>query len=131
MSFFFLPLLTDILIVMYSGPVSTSFTTSTKLAAAQSELQACETHLASKESELALRRSAAVREGLATRAKAMIQCSRVWERIGKEILDSLDDLGIIDAHRNGINFIFDNVYSVTYPFFFFNRFARATSSNAT
>jgi hypothetical protein len=109
------------ILIVYKGPVSTSFTTSTKLAAAQSELQACETHLASKESELALKRSAAVRDGLATRAKAMIQCSRVWEQIGKEILDSLDDLGIIDAHRNGIFFQERDMFpcSVSYPFFFF------------
>lgn len=99
------------------GPVSTSFTTSTKLAAAQSELQACETHLASKESELAFKRSAAVREGLATRAKAMIQCSRVWEHIGKEILDSLDDLGIIDAHRNGAFYFCFLFRSLPYLFF--------------
>ena len=106
------------------GPVSTSFTTSTQLGAAQSELQACETLLASKESELAAKRSAAVREGFATRAKAMIQCSRVWEHIGKEILDSLDDLGIIDAHRNGIYNLFFSMGDIflfpllTFLFFF-------------
>ena len=35
----------------------------------------------------------------------MIQCSRVWEQLGKEILSSLDDLGIIDGHRNGISLL--------------------------
>ena len=102
------------------GPVSTTFSTSTKLAAAQSELQACETHLASKESELAIKRSAAVREGLATRAKAMIQCSRIWEQLGKEILSSLDDLGIIDGHRNGI-YIKIHVCFPCLPFFLLER----------
>lgn len=78
----------------YLGPVSGSFPTSTKLAAAQSELQACEKHLASKESELDLRRCAAVREGLTARAKAMIECSWAWGQLGGEILRSLDDLGM-------------------------------------
>jgi L-alanine-DL-glutamate epimerase-like enolase superfamily enzyme len=75
------------------------------LAAAQSELQACETHLASKESELALKRCAAVREGLTTRAKAMIDCGWAWGQLGNEILRSLDDLGITEGHRNGDLFI--------------------------
>lgn len=78
-----------------------SFPTSTKVAAAQSELQACETHLASKESELALKRCAAVREGLSTRAKAMVECSWAWGQVGRQILGSLDDLGNGESHKNG------------------------------
>jgi hypothetical protein len=78
-----------------------SYPTSTKLAAAQSELQACETHLASKESELALRRCVVVREGLTTRAKAMLDCSWTWGQLGKDILRSLDDLGIVE-YGNGM-----------------------------
>ena len=58
-----------------------------------------------------------MREGFATRAKAMIQCSRVLGQIGKEILEELDDLGLIDAHRNGIYISFFFV-SVSYLFFF-------------
>jgi hypothetical protein len=124
-----LPLFTIKLIVIRntSGPVSTSFPTSTKLAAAQSELQACEAHLASKESELALKRCAAVREGLATRAKAMIQCSRVWDQLGKEILSSLDDLGIIEGHRNGMKTHLLTCLFRSLPTFL----ARACTFNAT
>jgi hypothetical protein len=44
----------------YVGPLSASFSSSTKLAAAQSELQACETHLAAKERELAIKRCTAI-----------------------------------------------------------------------
>ncbi|KAF8879580.1 hypothetical protein BD779DRAFT_1146481 [Infundibulicybe gibba] len=65
------------------------FNTTTKLAAAQSELQACETHLASKERELDTRRASAVREGLNVRCKAMMECGWVWTEMGKEGLRAL------------------------------------------
>lgn len=74
--------------------------------------------MASKESELALKRCGAVREGIATRAKAMIHCARVWDQLGKEILTSLDDLGVIDGQRNGIKSFFEHICFVSYPFFF-------------
>ncbi|KAF8151813.1 hypothetical protein B0H34DRAFT_624081, partial [Crassisporium funariophilum] len=57
-----------------SRPLSSSFSSSTKLAAAQSELQACEAHLAAKERELEVKRAVAVRDGLGARARAMIDC---------------------------------------------------------
>ena len=83
-----------------------SFPTSTKLGAAQSELQGCETQLASKESELALKRCAAVREGLTIRAKAMIDCSRTWGQLGRQILHSLDDLGIAEGKELIFSYLF-------------------------
>ena len=51
--------------------------TSTKIAAAQSEFQACKTHLATKENELALRRTVAMRDGLNVRCQALVQCGNV------------------------------------------------------
>ncbi|TFK63176.1 hypothetical protein BDN72DRAFT_872367 [Pluteus cervinus] len=54
----------------YTGTLNTS----TKLAAAQSELQACEAHLAEKERELDALRTSAVRDGLSARCRAMIEC---------------------------------------------------------
>lgn len=48
----------------------------------------------------------------------MIQCSRVLGQIGKEILEELDDLGVIDAHRNGIYISFFFCFRFL-PFFFF------------
>ncbi|KAJ7026940.1 hypothetical protein C8F04DRAFT_883839, partial [Mycena alexandri] len=51
-----------------------SSTSNAKLVAAQTELQACEAHLAAKESVLAERRAALVREGLAGRCRALAEC---------------------------------------------------------
>ena len=64
--------------------------TSTKIAAAQSELQACETHLANKENELALRRTIAVRDGLNVRCQALVQCGWAWTELGKEAIGVLE-----------------------------------------
>lgn len=64
--------------------------TSTKIAAAQSELQACETHLATKENELALRRTVAVRDGLNVRCQALVQCGWAWTELGKEAIGVLE-----------------------------------------
>lgn len=69
-----------------------TFSTSSKLSAAQSELQACELHLASKERELANGRSAALREGLGARLKALVDCGWAWGELGKEGLRSLEGL---------------------------------------
>lgn len=55
-----------------------------KLQLAQSELQACEAHLAKKESELDLRRSTAIRDGLRVRFRALAQCGWLWTQVGKE-----------------------------------------------
>ncbi|KAF8152151.1 hypothetical protein B0H34DRAFT_754858 [Crassisporium funariophilum] len=76
-----------------SRPLSSSFSSSTKLAAAQSELQACEAHLAAKERELEVKRSVAVRDGLGARARAMIDCGWAWGEIGQETLRALESLG--------------------------------------
>ncbi|KAH6904869.1 hypothetical protein BKA70DRAFT_512630 [Coprinopsis sp. MPI-PUGE-AT-0042] len=62
-----------------------SIPTSTKLAAAQSELQACETHLASKERELVYRRFQVIRDGLSLRGRAMVETGHTWTQLGNEI----------------------------------------------
>ncbi|GJF00420.1 hypothetical protein PsYK624_167080 [Phanerochaete sordida] len=64
-----------------------------KLAAAQSELQACESHLASKERELDNMRSVAVRTGLQARCKALVECGWQWGEMGKEGIRALETLG--------------------------------------
>jgi len=76
----------------FVGPLSASFSSSTKLAAAQSELQACETHLAAKERELAIKRCTALRDGLGARIKALIECGWVWSEVGKEALHVLEEM---------------------------------------
>ncbi|KAK2464963.1 hypothetical protein APHAL10511_003039 [Amanita phalloides] len=68
-----------------------------KLTHAQSELQACEAHLAAKERELAIRRCAIVKAGLEDRFRAMVNCGWIWGQIGKEALATLEQLsGLID-----------------------------------
>lgn len=69
-----------------------AFSTSSKLSAAQSELQTCELQLAAKERELVSSRTAALREGLGGRLKALVDCGWVWGELGKEGLRSLDAL---------------------------------------
>ena len=65
-----------------------------KLAAAQSELQACEAHLATKERELDMMRTLAVRTGLQVRCKALVECGWQWGEMGKEGLRALETLDI-------------------------------------
>ncbi|KAL0948518.1 hypothetical protein HGRIS_011078 [Hohenbuehelia grisea] len=69
---------------------STSLAHSPKLAAAQTELQACEAQLAAKERDLDARRSTAVREALAARCRAMVECGTAWTECGNNALRSLD-----------------------------------------
>ncbi|KAF8907068.1 hypothetical protein CPB84DRAFT_1878705 [Gymnopilus junonius] len=75
-------------------PLSASFSSSSKLAAAQSELQACENHLAAKERELAIKRCLTVRDGLGTRIRALIECGWVWGEVGKQALQALEELKV-------------------------------------
>ncbi|KAF8630578.1 hypothetical protein AX17_005390 [Amanita inopinata Kibby_2008] len=63
-----------------------------KLAHAQSELQACEAHLAAKERELAIQRIAIVKTGLDVRFREMVNCGWAWGEIGKEALRTLEQL---------------------------------------
>ncbi|PPQ76376.1 hypothetical protein CVT24_008810, partial [Panaeolus cyanescens] len=81
-----------------SRPLSASFSlsipSSTKLAAAQAELHACETHLAAKEHELAVRRCTALKEGLGARMRAMAECGWAWSEIGKEATRTLEEMGV-------------------------------------
>ena len=62
----------------------------TKLSAAQTELQACEAHLANKERELEAFRTATIRSGLQVRCKALIECGWTWGEMGKEGLKALE-----------------------------------------
>jgi len=72
---------------------------SSKLGAAQSELQACEAQLAAQERELDELRVSAVRRGLEARCKAMAQCGWNWWEMGKEGLRALE--GIDSSAPNG------------------------------
>jgi hypothetical protein len=65
---------------------------SSKLGAAQAELQACESHLAAKEKELDELRVSAVRRGLEARCKAMVECGWSWGEMGKEGLRALEGI---------------------------------------
>lgn len=71
-----------------------SLPTSNKLAAAQTELQACEAHLAAKERELELIRVTTIRDGLRIRCSALVECGRVWLEMGKEGLHALEGLQV-------------------------------------
>ncbi|CAL1702523.1 unnamed protein product [Somion occarium] len=61
-----------------------------KLSAAQTELQACEAHLAVKERELDETRTSTIQTGLQLRCKAMVECGWTWGEMGKEGLRALD-----------------------------------------
>lgn len=66
---------------------------------AQSELQACETHLAAKERELSIRRCVTIKAGLDIRFRAMVECGWAWSEIGKEALGSLEQLTALAEER--------------------------------
>ncbi|KAI6018254.1 hypothetical protein BKA83DRAFT_16499 [Pisolithus microcarpus] len=70
---------------------------SSKLAHVQAELQACESHLADKERELAVRRISVVREGLGARFRALIDCVAVCPSLGSQTLE-LHSLELIPRH---------------------------------
>lgn len=72
--------------------LNASLPTSTKLAAAQAELQACEAQLATKEREIERSRITAVRDGLRIRCNALIQCGRTWVVMGKDASSVLESL---------------------------------------
>ncbi|KAF8346361.1 hypothetical protein F5887DRAFT_108876 [Amanita rubescens] len=63
-----------------------------KLSHAQSQLQACEAHLAEKENELGIRRCVIIKAGLDVRFRAMVECGWAWSEIGKEALGTLEQL---------------------------------------
>ncbi|KAH9981679.1 hypothetical protein BJV74DRAFT_887410 [Russula compacta] len=65
---------------------------SSKLGAAQAELQACEAHLVVKEKELDQLRVSAVRRGLEARCKAMVECGWNWSEMGREGLRALEEI---------------------------------------
>jgi len=76
---------------------------SSKLSAAQAELQACEAHLAAKEKDLDERRITAVRRGLEARCKAMVECGWNWGEMGKEGLRALEEIDGSGSASNGID----------------------------
>jgi hypothetical protein len=73
---------------------------SSKLGAAQAELQACESHLAAKEKELDRLRVLTVQRGLQARCKAMVECGWNWGEMGKEGLRALEGMENSAAHGN-------------------------------
>ncbi|THH12479.1 hypothetical protein EW146_g7660 [Bondarzewia mesenterica] len=79
-----------------SSIVSTN--ASSKLSAAQAELQACETQLAAKERELDAMRVSAVRQGLYLRCTAMVECGWTWGEMGKEGLRALEGMTMPNGH---------------------------------
>ncbi|KAG6901392.1 hypothetical protein C0995_012542 [Termitomyces sp. Mi166 len=72
-------------------PISTS-APSSKLSAAQAELQACEVTLAQKERALQLGRIEALKQGLGMRCRALMECGWLWAEAGKEVLRALEVL---------------------------------------
>ena len=90
-----------------------------KLSAAQTELQACEAHLAIKERELDEMRVSTIRTGLQFRCKAMVECGWVWGEMGKEGLRALDmfELNTHQSNGHGMLFIYirrSNMHSNEY-----------------
>ena len=88
-----------------------------KLAAAQTELQACEAHLATKERELDVFRVAAIRSGLQLRCRAMFECGWAWGEMGKEGLRSLEIFDSPISNGNGESYFLHGRIRGRHPFF--------------
>lgn len=80
-----------------SFPLSSSAKANKKLSSAQSELQACEAHLAEKERLLTVKREAVITEGLALRCQSLVECGRTWIEAGQEV--DFFGMGKPDIHR--------------------------------
>jgi len=76
--------------------LSPSLPASHKLATAQAELQACESHLAKNEKELQVARTIALRDGLSIRCNALVECGMAWADAGKDALHAAESL-LIDS----------------------------------
>ncbi|OCH90387.1 hypothetical protein OBBRIDRAFT_825978 [Obba rivulosa] len=72
-----------------------------KLSVAQAELQACETHLATKERELDGMRVSTVRTGLQARCSALASCGKAWEGVGAEGMQVLGEFNGSGQLPNG------------------------------
>ena len=72
-----------------------------KLNLAQTELQACEAHLAERERALSNLRETALVRGLKGRCQAIVQCGWAWAEMGKEGVRALEALGDGSAAPNG------------------------------
>jgi hypothetical protein len=68
-------------------------TASRKLAAAQTELQACEAQLSLKEKELETKRHTAIIQGMSYRCRALMDCGKVWADMGAQLL------ALLQQHR--------------------------------
>ncbi|KAG8945178.1 hypothetical protein FRC04_001157 [Tulasnella sp. 424] len=75
-----------------SSNAAATSSSGTKLVIAQSELQACEAHLATKQQELEEMIRSALLDGLEKRCKAMTECGTIWSQKGREGLVALEDL---------------------------------------
>ena len=86
---------------IYSASGTSPASTNAKLAQAQAELQACETHPVTKERELDARRISIARDGLGARCRALIDCGWVWGEMGKQGLKSLQPLAFDGVAQTG------------------------------
>jgi len=77
--------------------LSPSLPASHKLATAQAELQACESHLAKNEKELQVARTIALRDGLSIRCNALVECGMAWADAGKDALHAAESLLIVSG----------------------------------
>lgn len=76
-------------------------TLNTKVTVAQSELQACELHLAEAERALEQHRIKAIKQGLKLRCEALVQCGWVWGDMGRRALSMLEELNGHPLSANG------------------------------
>ncbi|KAL5536628.1 hypothetical protein ACEPAF_451 [Sanghuangporus sanghuang] len=72
-----------------------------KLNLAQSELQACETHLTEKERILAQMRESCIAGGLKMRCRALAECGSKWSEVGKIGLQALESTNSRSALGDG------------------------------
>ncbi|KAF4566127.1 hypothetical protein EYR36_011542 [Pleurotus pulmonarius] len=77
----------------FPSPFS-STATSSKLNAAQAELQACEAHLTVKERELEKRRGDVVEQALMGRCRGIIECGQIWVERGQRALSVLEQASL-------------------------------------
>ncbi|KAF8509481.1 hypothetical protein JB92DRAFT_2946120 [Gautieria morchelliformis] len=91
--------------LLHAAPDSSSNvsfpTLNSKITVAQTELQACESHLAESERELERHRLLAIGQGLKLRCEALVQCGRVWGEMGRRALSMVDELSGALPQGNG------------------------------
>ncbi|KAL5531161.1 hypothetical protein ACEPAG_4037 [Sanghuangporus baumii] len=79
-----------------------------KLNLAQTELQACETHLTEKERILAQMRESCIAGGLKMRCRALAECGLKWSEVGKiglQALESTNPRSSLDDGTDNVRFL--------------------------